>query len=368
MVKLTTELENRIKKVLESKGMKDVDIKALWDNRLSVQENLKNIIGTDKLTPVEANKTEMEIIQKKIIEEDKKLLLELEKESIEKIKKSLTPNVEKYYQILKEFVTMVAEGFSNSLIIIGNTALGKTWNTLKTLDECKINYVYHSGFTSPLALYKFLYEYKDDFIIFFDDTVGILSSNAALSIMLPAIWSTTEIRKVSWHSTSGKLENLPKSFPITSRIIFCMNEIPDNEKIRTVVSRCLRYSLEFSYKVKLQIMYEIAKIKHSMLALEERLQIVDFIAENTDSSTQDLNLRTQKKIEDIYLYSKKHKRNWKELAFELIKEKSDAITVVRQLLESGREIEEQIKEFNRLTGRSKRTYFRIKEKLVKDSG
>lgn len=370
MVKLTKGLAESIKKVLQSQGIKwdSVDIKAAWDVKLTKRENLLSIVGTDKLKPIKYNKEEKETLRKELLEKEKKIKQEQEVKSLEEIKKSITPSIEEYYAIHNEFVKLVAEGFSNSLILIGKTATGKTWNTLKTLDETGTKYIYHSGFTTPFSLYKFLYEHREGFVIFFDDTVGIISSDEALAIMFPALWSTTGIRTVRWSTTSKRLKDIPDSFAITSRIIFCMNEIPEATSIKAIVSRCQRYKLDFTYKQMIQIMYEIAKTVNPKLTKDERFKIVDFISENTDTSTKDLNLRTQKKCEEIYLYSREHKLDWQKLALELIKEKNDAVFIVKRLLDSGQSVDRQIKEFIKTTGLSRATYFRIKKRLVKENG
>jgi len=367
MVKLTKQLEYRVKKALESKGCTDFDIVAMWDAKLTLKENCKNILGTDDVKLIKYNKKEEDETRKKVLEQELKRKQELEAKSLEEIKKSITPSIATYYATLKDFVVLIAKGYSNSLILVGKTAIGKTWNTLKALDELKIKYVYHSGFTTPLALYKFLYEHRDDFVIFFDDTVGISSSDEALSIMLPALWSTTDNRTVRWSSTSGKLGDVPTTFSLNSRIIFCINEIPESSKMKAIVSRCQKYELAFTYKQAIQIMYEIAKTPNSNLTKKDRFTIVDFISENTDTSTKDLNLRTQKKIEEIYLYCREHKMKWQRLALELIKDKNDAIIKVKSLMESGSSVDKQISEFTKSTGMSRATFFRYRKRLRKEN-
>ena len=59
-------------------------------------------------------------------------------------------------RIAADFIRMVSGGHANALLLHGNGGLGKTFLTLKILDSQKSEYVYFSGYSTPLSFYKFL--------------------------------------------------------------------------------------------------------------------------------------------------------------------------------------------------------------------
>lgn len=259
--------------------------------------------------------------------------------------------------VLQEYVKMVARGFFDSLIVTGKPGIGKSYTVVDALKQMNVKYKYHSGFSSPLALYNYLF-YNNDKLIVFDDTSGILNNEMAMSVLNPALWPVDNKRVVSWNSSSKKAE-VPE-FEFKGKIIFICNKIP--RKYASIHSRCMIYHLAFSRKEMFQLMREIAS-KPNKLTVKERQMIVDFIEKNTDESTLDLNLRTQSKIESIYLYDRK---NWKALSLNLLARKDDKLSVVLSLLKSGLPVREQVRKWMEY-GWSRRAYFLYKSKINKKS-
>src|SRR3972149_2194693 len=87
----------------------------------------------------------------------------------------------KEFKIPIEYTKSVIKGFHDSFILFGKQGQGKTTLVLRTLEEEKANYVYHSGISTPKALYEFLYENRDDKTIVFDDCAGLINNIYALT-------------------------------------------------------------------------------------------------------------------------------------------------------------------------------------------
>lgn len=356
-----------------------LDYEALWDNSLADEENLHSI-GTkieqlagskDNHRKIEADKKIKKVSIKEEKREQERIVLEnlrkeeehTEKEfnkSFQYLKDSKSSFIEKTYFPAIEFIKSVVRGFNNSFIFLGSQGLGKSTITLQTLLKENAKFVYFQGFLTPLQLYKTLYEYREGYILVFDDVSGLISNNYSLSLILSALWSATDKRKVSWNSTTGKLD-IPTETIFGSRIIFITNKLPNSEYAELVMSRCLNYEISLNYRQILIMMSEIAKMPHDKFSKEQRLEIVDFIKENTDETTKNFDLRIQKKAENLYLYNKE---KWKELALILLNKKDSKLALVKKLLLSATYVKEAVEEYSKMTGDTARNFYYLKNKLT----
>lgn len=278
------------------------------------------------------------------------------KEDINKIKEGNTSITNKY-KIPKEYITSVAKGFHKAMIFLGSAGIGKSFLTRQVLARLNVNFVESRGVNSPLGLYEFLYENRDeDKVIVFDDTCGLINSPFAYSILLGILWEGI----ATWNSTSDKLK-VPKKFIFNGKIIIIANKL-EGENSEVVKSRCLTYELKMNRDELIEMMYEIAKNKHEKLSLKERNDIVDFIKENTNKSMR-FDLRTQQKIEQLYLYDK---NNWKELSLPLL-ERDEDYSFLIECLDKHRSVKSAEIEWCRATGRHRATFYRMKKELNEKS-
>ena len=261
---------------------------------------------------------------------------------------------------MRELVKIVVKGYSNSLILLSEGGLGKSYTVLQTLKEEGLKdgeeFVYITTFSTPLELYHILYENKDKLVVL-DDTEGILTDRKSISILKSALWSANGRRVLNYHSTTGKLQ-APESFEFTGKIIFCINEIGHDKIIQSLVSRCLFYRLKFSYQEKLKMMEDIAKSEG--IATE----VMEFIKIYTTPATRNLNFRTLFHIWNAYRYDSDNGKDgrWKELAKALL-ETNEELGFVLGLIESARPVNQQVKEFITTRHMSRRTFFRYKQML-----
>ena len=304
------------------------DLKAKFDSSLNFNEN-KNLIKEDLklLTKPQLNlstaeiKTIKEQDENRRINEEKQLLKELtekQNKQIQQIKTDLKLiNTSRYFSTLENYIKMIAQDYSNGLIIKGSGGVGKSFSVIKVLNELNADYIFMTTFSTPLSLYKFLYEHKTELIVF-DDVSGLITEEKSLSILKSALWNATNIRTINYFSTSEKLD-IPSQFEFTGKIIICCNTLNEKDShISSMKSRCLFLELNFSYQDIIQLFYEIAKLPYKKLSLDERIKIVDFVKENTTEATEQLNIRTLIHLFNLWDYSKNNNQDFIKLALNFL--------------------------------------------------
>lgn len=212
-------------------------------------------------------------------------------------------DLSRFYNIPVHFIRMVAGGYANSLVLVSEAGLGKSFLVLKTLSDIGLqinrDYVYINSYTTPLALYNLLYQH-DDKLLIFDDVEGIFEDRKAISILKAALWNSTGKRTIDYHSTSKKVE--VSSFEFKGRIIFCTNHLPKNKVISPVLSRIYYHFIRFTKQEIIEIMHEIAKEQYQNLSKEDRMDVVTYIKDNCEYSK--ISLRTLIKGYELYSYNK----------------------------------------------------------------
>lgn len=172
--------------------------------------------------------------------------------------------VEQKIHFLRTNVRMVAKGVSNSLLVIGEGGLGKTWNTMEVLQECglkdlrktmveaeigqkilmKNHYLFVKGTGSAKGLYRLLFENNNGLLIL-DDADDLLFDKTGQNLLKTALDTLNE-RWLTWQAEEPPGgSDLPRSFEYTGRIIFLSNQPPEkvNQALKT---RALRADMSFS--------------------------------------------------------------------------------------------------------------------------
>jgi hypothetical protein len=358
-MKLNKFHRENLEKMVSSSGadIQTIDIEAYWDSKLTAEENYNRVRQFLSLNPEKIyQKDEVEDYEQQAAELERMNIQEEVKKEFKEILSKETSDLKIYYFILEKYLTTILKArHIHSLFITGKAGIGKSHTTVKTISNSDSDFKCVLGNISPLELYHTLYNYRKGVLIF-DDTQGLLANKPSMSLLMSAMWNPTNRRMVCWLTTSKKLK-APPQFEFLGKIIFIANEIPDN--IKPIVSRCFEYRLDFNYYEILKIMAEISKLPHPTLKKEEKQMIVDWIKENTDETTENFDLRLQKKIETLYEYNKKE---WKELSLKLVCKDKD-LAVIKQLMESKKTVKQMVKDFEEQTGKGRRMFF-YKKRLI----
>jgi len=274
--------------------------------------------------------------------------------AVNSIKFESSQELENYYNITNKLLeTLTKSDKINGMILQGGAGLGKSFNTIKKLADLGMkkgnDFEILSSYVTPLELYKFLYDNRNNKIVILDDTMGFFNNKINIGIVLSALWGEGK-RIIHYHSSSAKLE-VPQSFLFDSKIIWCVNELPKN--LESVKSRCFYHELKFTYNEKVKLMYEIAKIQ------KIEFKVVDFIKENSDESTENMDFRLLWKINEIY---KANPKDWKEIAIVGLC-KDEKLILLKQLLKESTTIMEAEKKWCEKTQMCRKSFYTYKGKI-----
>ena len=348
-----------------------LDFEAEVDGSLTYDENkakILELIGTlakqqdkieaDKKVNKKSIKEEKREQERVLIQEIQKAELHTQKEfekSLEKIKFESSEVLDRAFYTTKKIVeTLIKSKNINGLIIKGESGLGKSYTCLKVFNDMKIkreDYDILSSYCTPLELYNFLYKNREGKILLLDDIMKIFENELSIGILLSALWGEGT-RVVNYHTTSAKL-TIPKSFIFNSKIIWCLNKLPRG--LENIKSRCYFYTLEFDYKEKIMLLYELAKIR------KIPLEVVDFIYENSDEMTPNLDFRLLLKVYDI----KQNNDDWEKIASALLN-KNEKLATAKKILMTGAYTKDMLEKWTQETGLSARQFRRYKAVITEN--
>jgi hypothetical protein len=222
-------------------------------------------------------------------------------------------NINERFEFLTDFVNMVADRTSASLIITGEGGLGKTFtvnraltdagmqNTAKlvgfssddglTAAQSRTLYSVVKGYSTAKGLYRTLYENRNRVIIF-DDCDSILKDDTALNILKGALDSYDE-RIISWNAESfGKDDDLPRSFAFKGGVIFISN-MPLFKIDNAVRSRAICVDVSMTLDQKIERMTRIIDDEGFLPEYERSAKVMALAFINKmKNETKEMSLRT----------------------------------------------------------------------------
>jgi len=364
-------LEDFVRKKFQKAGLdyKSFDLKAYTDSSLSYGEAKQEIADKLALFIKEAVKEkkrehkehEQWLQEKQRQEYEEKVKIEFEKNLGEIAKHKDRKKLEEYFKVVKNLLkTTLTSKNIHSCILMSEAGFGKTYMSLKTIKELgyEKEMVYLNSYSTPLSFYSFLFENQNKICVL-DDVEGIFNNSLNVSILKSALWGIGNKRIVNY-LTSKKLP-IPNKFEFRGKIICLANAINLNdENVKAVIDRGYFYHLQFSYKDKIRLLYEMAKEEYGDLDYKQRLEVVKWIKENTTEATINLNFRTLPKLYALYQTNK----DWKELAKEVLRD-NETLAMVREAVRSSSLVKEQVSRFIEMSGLSRRTFFNYKKLLYK---
>jgi hypothetical protein len=227
---------------------------------------------------------------------------------------SLTPA--ERFKYVADLTDMVIGGITPSLLVTGISGIGKTFLVKKQLeDNGKVegeDFHFIQGHSTPMGLYRFLYEHQDATVVF-DDCDSVFKEETAINILKSAL-DSYDVRKVSW--CSGKLpEDLEGSFNFEGQIIFISNM--DSSRIdEAVKSRTMVIDLQMSRAEICDHLGTIANVIEPKIDIKSKLEVLEYLREKMDHFEQ-LNIRTFIKACRIRKCAEKNKSDWKKMILVL---------------------------------------------------
>lgn len=229
--------------------------------------------------------------------------------------------VNKRFEFLADFTEMVATGKIPSLIVTGESGLGKTYTVMNKMQEMEMenistvnaiqdgyadgDYVVIKGHMTPGGLYEQLYNYRDKIVIL-DDCDKALEDKTSLGLLKAAL-DSYDSRVLSWMSMRDN--DAPNSFEFTGGIIFISNK-SQGEIDPTVRGRSINVDLTMTDDEKIERMGGILEHIIPEIPLEYKQDALDLIREKKNVARR-LDLRSLISVSKI---RNSGKENWKELA------------------------------------------------------
>jgi len=253
------------------------------------------------------------------------------------------------YILLEESLRALRKKSINLICLSGSAGFGKSYRTLKYLEDKKVDYCYLNTYSSPLAFYKNLYLNKDKEIIVFDDVQNI-DNNIIIAILKSACWGILDDKRVlGWHTTSENFNklNIEEEFILNANIILIFNDPLQNFK--PIINRSINIDFYFSFEEKIKIFKE--------LGMDE--EIIKYVKLNCSDATENLSIRTLKILSNL----KKDDFNWRMFAGEILK--SDAENeLILELLDKHGIVKKACSAWMNKTGKSRATFYRAKKGLL----
>jgi hypothetical protein len=277
-------------------------------------------------------------------------------------------NLDRFYGNLRNYVRMVTSGYSNLLMLDAKGGLGKSYNVLETLEnesDKETNYVHQKGFTTPIELYKTLWEARGDgTVLFLDDMSGVTSNTKAID-MLKAATDTNGKENTVEYRTSRDIEHphidgmtLPNTFTYRGSMILSFNETPDNRHFNALKDRATYYNLTFDYQERLGLIEELAKVPDfSPLPVSEQREVANWIRTVTDSSYS-VTARTLEEICKMRAFAKTQSDvNWRKMGLEVFDMDYERHLIIKMREADDMPISEQVEKWCDETGKSESAYY-----------
>ena len=328
-------------------------------------------------SPMAANpnvKSKSEINQEKlqkIFDEEKRIKEEWE-DKLKDIK--LVKN--NAFFVAEQHIRMVGYGLSNGCVIVGKGGISKTHTILAILKEMNVPFERIDSYSSAVSFYASAYEGRKK-ILFLDDIDDWYKDKRLVSY-LKAMTDTYKDRLVRNNVTRQPKdkygEYVPDRFFFEGGVIIATNELKKDKHVKALLTRIKEIQLNLSYKQKMMIIEEIIQTEDEIfpqLTLSHRREVFNFIRENTDEQTYDLNFRTLKQMYGYYAYSLKinDPSMWVNLGKLLLKS-GDSYYIIKELETNPAFTdltrEDKSKKYEEITGKSRATYFREYEKYISE--
>ena len=280
--------------------------------------------------------------------------------------------------VAEQHIRMVAMGLSYGCIIVGKGGLSKTHLTLGILKEMNVPFEHLDSYSSSASFYGWVYQNRRK-ILFIDDVEGLLDDKRAVAYLkaMTDTYKNRMVKNIIARQQKDKYgEYVPEEFFFEGGIIIATNELKKNKHIKALLTRIREINLNLTYRQKISIMEEIIQTEDELfpkLNIHHRREVFEFIKENTDEQTYDLNFRTLKLMYGYYAYSLaiNDMTMWMNLGKLLLKS-GDSFFIIKELETNPAfkdlSREEKSKTYIEITGKSRNTYFRDFDKYQAEMG
>ncbi len=334
------------------------DIQSEMDRTLTFGENISHIepklklLIKPELLLTTADVSQLRDMEKQAIKaESDRVMQEFKKQKAVMVTTHKT-------DLLKDHLRMVVEKKCPCLLVQGRTGIGKTHAVINTLKEMGAEFEYMSGFSTPLALYQYMYDYRDKLLVL-DDLEGLFSDFRAVSLLKAATGETNGKRIVSYNTTSKAAKDYPTKFEMKEGIVILCNEVNGNrhnENFLALLSRAIKYQMKLTHTEILDICNKI--LEQRKLNNTQKDRVLQIIKDNVTEASG-FNLRELDKLIQCVEYNPEKSEELYLSTLDFDEENH----LVLKLMRSELAVEQQVNKFVEETGMHRATFYRIKKKM-----
>ena len=216
------------------------------------------------------------------------------------------------FKSIELYTIQVAKGKSNSLIVTGDSGVGKTQTVKDSLETLGMkedqDYYSVTGTATTAGLYELLFRNRNNLIVF-DDCDSVFKEPDSINLLKGALdtYHKRTLSKMTKGNTFdsigmsdeeiesefGESGKYPNKFTFTGQIIFISN-LPENAFDKAILSRSLHVDVHLNREELLERMREIMKKISPDIDYETKLEALEYLADvvNRYPTKFDLNVRT----------------------------------------------------------------------------
>jgi hypothetical protein len=278
------------------------------------------------------------------------------------------PNLDRFYGPLRNYVKMVTGGYHRLFMLDAYGGLGKTYNVKEVLQEElePDQWTHQRGFTTPVELYKTLYQAQHgDQVLFLDDMSGIRNKQKALDMLKAATESDGPENWIEYRTSQDiahpedSTQALPNTFCFRGSIIMSFNDTPDSPDFQALKDRSVFYHFSLDYDERLDLVREAAKLPDfSDLTVSEQQEVAEWIATATNPAIE-VSLRTFEEVCNMRHYGQMEGHNWERMALEVFDLDYERHLIIRMRENDDMKVAHQIEHFKEETGMSESYYYKL---------
>ena len=223
-------------------------------------------------------------------------------------------DINQRFGFFNDLTSMVVNGATPSLVVLGEGGLGKSYSVTKTIKANNLedmDYVFFKGYSTARGLYNTLYDNNGKLIVF-DDCDSVLDDKVAVNILKSALDSYDK-RTISWMSKVSKSDEYPQHFDFTGRIIFISNKSKDKID-EAILTRSLTVDLTMTPDDKISRMEAILGSILPEYDMADKRAALEFLKSVKDEVS--LNMRMLIMVTKMCL---QYPDTWRNLATYMVK-------------------------------------------------
>jgi hypothetical protein len=266
-------------------------------------------------------------------------------------------------EIKSQVRTLMSSDYFHLLILDGRPGLGKTTSVIHSLKELKISPALLGSYSTALGFFNFLYEHRTGLILV-DDCAGVLSNPQSMALLKAATWDIpTRGRYVRWTSSVERGDTV--DFEFHGKIILICNLFPDSHDGEAIKSRSLDLTVEPTLEETKQLLKTASedKKRFSNQVVVKRV-LSELLRGLSEANLSGVSYRTLQKSYEFAIHNPEAPiRVYSSPRASDHPESQAPHKVVMRLHRAGIKVSEQLKEFERLTGFKRRSFFKYRKQL-----